>query len=125
LSIDKQQDYKSLVKALEERFVPPNQTELYRVQPFKFWGRDCLMRILISESTRASIKCCFNQLKNEIFRPCKFDNTPRFNYGRGQVYGQNYGRGQGYGHNFGRGDGHFCKSDSRFCISVINFIMSV
>jgi hypothetical protein len=32
LSIDKQQDYKSLVKALEERFAPPNQTELYRVQ---------------------------------------------------------------------------------------------
>jgi hypothetical protein len=32
LSIDKQQDYKSLVKALEERFTPPNQTELYRVQ---------------------------------------------------------------------------------------------
>jgi hypothetical protein len=32
LPIDKQQDYKSLVKALEERFAPPNQTELYRVQ---------------------------------------------------------------------------------------------
>ena len=47
-----------------------------------------------------------NQLKNEKFRPRKFDNIPRFNYGRGQVYGQNYGRGQGYGHNFGRGDGH-------------------
>jgi hypothetical protein len=31
LPIDKQQDYKSLVKALEERFAPPNQTELYRV----------------------------------------------------------------------------------------------
>jgi hypothetical protein len=29
LSIDKQQDYKSLVKTLEERFAPPNQTELY------------------------------------------------------------------------------------------------
>ena len=29
--IDKQQDYKSLVKALE-RFAPPNQTELYRSQ---------------------------------------------------------------------------------------------
>jgi hypothetical protein len=46
-----------------------------------------------------------NQLKNEKFRPRKFDNIPRFNDGRGQVYGQNYGRGQGYGHNFGRGDG--------------------
>jgi hypothetical protein len=33
LPIDKQQDYKSLVKALEERVTPPNdQTELYRVQ---------------------------------------------------------------------------------------------
>jgi hypothetical protein len=32
LPIDKQQDYKSLVKALEERFAPPNQTELYRVK---------------------------------------------------------------------------------------------
>jgi hypothetical protein len=37
-----------------------------------------------------------NQLKNEKFRPRKFDNIPRFNYRRGQVYGQNYGRGQGY-----------------------------
>jgi hypothetical protein len=33
-----------------------------------------------------------NQLKNEKFRPRKFDNTPRFNYGRGQAYGQNYGQ---------------------------------
>ena len=32
LPIDKQQDYKSLVKALEQCVVPPNQTELYRVQ---------------------------------------------------------------------------------------------
>ena len=32
LPTDKQQDYISLVKALEERFAPPNQTELYRVQ---------------------------------------------------------------------------------------------
>ena len=32
LPIDKQQDYKSLVNALEQRVVPPNQTELYRVQ---------------------------------------------------------------------------------------------
>ena len=37
-----------------------------------------------------------NQLKNEKFRPRKFDNTPRFNYGRGQAYGQNYGCGHGY-----------------------------
>jgi hypothetical protein len=33
-----------------------------------------------------------NQLKNEIFRPRQFDYAPRFNYGRGQAYGQNYGR---------------------------------
>ncbi|XP_021371063.1 uncharacterized protein LOC110461754 [Mizuhopecten yessoensis] len=32
LAISKQEDYKSLVSALEERFAPPNQTELYRVQ---------------------------------------------------------------------------------------------
>jgi hypothetical protein len=32
LSIDKQQDYTSLVKTLEERFASPNQTELYIVQ---------------------------------------------------------------------------------------------
>jgi hypothetical protein len=32
LPIDKQQDYKPLVKALVERFAPPNQTELYIVQ---------------------------------------------------------------------------------------------
>jgi hypothetical protein len=30
-----------------------------RIASFQFWGRDCLMRILISESARASIKCCF------------------------------------------------------------------
>ena len=29
---DKSKDYDSLVKALEDRFAPPNQTELYRVQ---------------------------------------------------------------------------------------------
>jgi hypothetical protein len=29
------------------------------IASFKFWGRDCLMRILISESARASIKCYF------------------------------------------------------------------
>ena len=32
LPVDKQQDYKSLVKALEEHFAPPYQSELYRVQ---------------------------------------------------------------------------------------------
>jgi hypothetical protein len=44
-----------------------------------------------------------NQLKNEKFRPHKFDNTPRFNYGRSQAYGQYYGRGHVYRQNFGRG----------------------
>jgi len=34
--ISKSKDYDSLVKALEERFAPPNQTELYRVQ---IWER--------------------------------------------------------------------------------------
>ncbi len=29
---ERSKDYRSLVKALEERFAPPNQTELYRVQ---------------------------------------------------------------------------------------------
>jgi hypothetical protein len=37
-----------------EKFRPAS-----RIASFKFWGRDCLMRILISESARASIKCCF------------------------------------------------------------------
>jgi hypothetical protein len=32
IKVRQQQDYKSLVKTLEERFAPPNQTELYRVQ---------------------------------------------------------------------------------------------
>jgi hypothetical protein len=74
------------------------------------------------------------------------DNTPRFNYGRGQAYVQNYGRGHGYRQNFGRGQDNRqngyrvnpqkensqtdkksenVESDSLFCISVINFIMSV
>jgi hypothetical protein len=44
-----------------------------------------------------------NQLKNEQFRPRQLDNTTRFNYGRGQSYGQNYGSGQGYRQTFGRG----------------------
>jgi hypothetical protein len=209
LSIDKQQDYKSLVKALEERFAPPNQTELYRVQlterrqrpaeclpelgqairrlvnlayptvPVPENARDTLakqhfiealadseMRIRIKRSPSQNVndairlaveletfnrnerrmtkgRSCLgtiaadstagkvsdktkdqtdmmklmtdmqkrlsdlqrdvNQLKNEKFRPRKFDNTPRFNYGRGQAYGQNYSRAHGYRHNFGRG----------------------
>ena len=207
LSIDKQQDYKSLVKALEERFAPPNQTELSRVQlterrekPAESLPelgqeirrlvnlaystvpenvRDTLaqqhfiealadseMRIRIKQSRPQNVNDAIrlaveletfnraerrvtegrsylrttaadstagkvsdktkdqtdmmklitdmqkrlsdlqrdvNQLKNEKFRPRKFDNTPRFNYGRGQAYGQNYGRGHGYRQNFGRG----------------------
>jgi hypothetical protein len=66
-----------------------------------------MMKLMTDMQKRLSdLQKDVNQLKNEKFRPRKFDNTPRFNYGRGQVYGQNYGRGQGYGHNFGRGDGH-------------------
>ena len=207
LSIDKQQDYTSLVKALEERFASPNQAELYRVQLTERRQKpaeslpelgqairrlvnlayptvpenvgdtlakqhfiealaDSEMRIRIKQSrpqnlndairlaveldtfnraerrvtegrsylrTTAAdstagkvsdktkdqtdmmklmtdlqkrlsdLKRDVNQLKNEKFRPCKFDNTPRFNYGRGQAYGQNYGRGHGYRQNFGRG----------------------
>jgi hypothetical protein len=66
-----------------------------------------MMKLMTDMQKRLSdLQKDVNQLKNEKFRPRKFDNIPRFNYGRGQVYGQNYGRGQGYGHNFGRGDGH-------------------
>ena len=32
VNIGKSNDYKELVKALEERFAPPNQAELYRAQ---------------------------------------------------------------------------------------------
>jgi hypothetical protein len=66
-----------------------------------------MMKLMTDMQKRLSdLQKDVNQLKNEKFRPRKFDNIPRFNYGRGQAYGQNYGRGQGYGHNFGRGDGH-------------------
>jgi hypothetical protein len=210
LPMDKQQDYKSLVKALEQRGVPPNQTELYRVQLTERRQKpaeslpelsqairrlvnlayptvpeyvrdtfakqhfiealaDSKMRIRIKQSRPQNLNDAIrlaveletfnrakrrvtegpsylrttaadstadkvsdktkdqtdmmklmtdmqkrlsdvqrdvNQLKNEIFRPRQFDNTPRFNYGRGQAYGQNYGRGQGYGQNFGRGNGY-------------------
>jgi predicted aspartyl protease len=207
LSIDKQQNYKSLVKALEERFAPLNQTELYRVQlterrqkPAESLPdlgqairrlvnlvyptvpenvRDTLakqhliealaeseMRIRIKHSRPQNLNDAIrlaveletfnraerrvteghsylrttaadstagkvsdktkdqtdmmklmtymqkrlsdlqrdvNQLKNEKFGPRTFDNTSRFNYGRGQAYGQNYGRGHGYRQHFNRG----------------------
>ena len=210
LPIDKQQDYKSLVNALEQRVVPPNQTELYRVQLTERRQKpaeslpelsqairrlvnlayptvpenvrdtfvkqhfikalaDSKMRLRIKQSRPQNLNDAIrlaveletfnraerrvtegpsylrttaadstagkvsdktkdqtdmmklmtdmqkrlsdlqrdiNQLKNEKFRPRQFDNTPRFNYGRGQAYGQNYGRGQGYGQNFGRGHGY-------------------
>jgi len=32
LPVENKMDYNTLVKALEERFAPPNQIELYRVQ---------------------------------------------------------------------------------------------
>jgi hypothetical protein len=66
-----------------------------------------MMKLMTDMQKRLSdLQRDVNQLKNEKFRPRKLDNTPRFNYGRGQAYGQNYGRGQGYGQNFGRGHGH-------------------
>ena len=55
------------------------------------------MRLMTDMQKRLSdLQRDVNQLKNEKFRPRKFDNAPRFNYGRGQAYGQNYGRGHGY-----------------------------
>ena len=66
-----------------------------------------MMKLMTDMQKRLSdLQRDVNQLKNEKFRPRQFDNTPRFNYGRGQAYGQNYGRGQGYGQNFGREHGH-------------------
>jgi hypothetical protein len=63
-----------------------------------------MMKLMTDMQKRLSdLQRDVNQLKNEQFRPRKFDNTPRFNYGRGQAYGQNYGRGRGYRQNFGRG----------------------
>ena len=63
-----------------------------------------MMKLMTDMQKRLSdLQRDVNQLKNEKFRPRKFDNTPRFNYGRGQAYGQNYGRGHGYRQNFGRG----------------------
>jgi hypothetical protein len=52
-----------------------------------------MMELMTDMQIRLSdLQIDVNQLKNEKFRPRKFDNTPRFNYGRGQAYGQNYGR---------------------------------
>ena len=63
-----------------------------------------MMKLMTDMQKRLSdLQRDVNQLKNEKFRPRKFDNTPRFNYGRGQAYGQNYGRGHGYRQNVGRG----------------------
>jgi TolA-binding protein len=63
-----------------------------------------MMKLMTDMQKRLSdLQRDVNQLKNEKFRPRKFDNTPRFNYGRGQAYGQNYGRGLGYRPHFGRG----------------------
>jgi hypothetical protein len=63
-----------------------------------------MMKLMTDMQKRLSyLQRDVHQLKNEQFRPRKFDNTPRVNYGRGQAYGQNYGRGRGYRQNFGRG----------------------
>ena len=54
-----------------------------------------MMKLMTDMQKRLSdLQRDVNQLKNEKFRPCKFDNTPRFNYGRGHGYRQNFGRGQ-------------------------------
>jgi HAMP domain-containing protein len=45
-----------------------------------------MMKLMTDMQTRLSdLQRDVNQLKNEQFRPRKFDNTPRFNYGRGQA----------------------------------------
>jgi hypothetical protein len=65
-----------------------------------------MMKLMTDMQKRLSdLQRDVKQLKNEKFRPRKFDNTPRFNYGRGQAHGQNYGRGREYRQNFGRGSG--------------------
>jgi hypothetical protein len=40
----------------------------------------------IQNKTLSDLQRDVNQIKNEKFRPRQFDNTPRFNYGRGQAY---------------------------------------
>jgi anti-sigma-K factor RskA len=66
--------------------------------------RTDMMKLMTDMQKRLSdLQRNVNQLKNEQFRPRKFDNKPRFNYGRGQAYEQNYGRGHWYRQNFGRG----------------------
>jgi hypothetical protein len=63
-----------------------------------------MMKLMTDMKKRLSdLQRDVNQLKNEKFRPRKLDNTPRFNYGRGQAHEQSYGRGRGYRQNFGRG----------------------
>jgi hypothetical protein len=45
-----------------------------------------MMKLMTDMQKRLSdLQRDVNQLKNEKFRPRKFDNTPRFNYGRGQA----------------------------------------
>jgi hypothetical protein len=56
LSIDKQQDYKSLVKALEERFAPPNQTELF-VNLIVFFAYQSLISSCLSDLLFYQIPC--------------------------------------------------------------------
>jgi hypothetical protein len=44
-------------KTKDQTDIKVSNSTASRIASFKFWGRDCLMRILISESARASIKC--------------------------------------------------------------------
>jgi TolA-binding protein len=55
-----------------------------------------MMKLMTDMQKRLSdLQRDVNQLQNQKFRLHQFDNTPRFNYGRGQAYGHNYGRGHG------------------------------
>ena len=67
---------------------------------------DIMKLMTVMQKRLSDLQRDVNQLKNDKFRPRKFDNTPRFNYGRDQAYGQNYGRGHGYRQNCGRGQGN-------------------
>jgi hypothetical protein len=64
---------------------------------------DIMKLMTVMQKRLSDLQRDVNQLKNDKFRPRKFDNIPRFNYGRDQAYGQNYGRGHGYRQNCGRG----------------------
>jgi hypothetical protein len=57
--MQKRRKYERPSVTLRSALLKVSNSTASRITSFKFWGRDCLMRILISESARASIKCCF------------------------------------------------------------------